>query len=69
MVSHRRARPCTRSTTSSLQVGEGEFVCLVGPSGCGKITLLDIIAGLTRPDAGRVLADGRPVERPGRSAW
>jgi len=50
----------------SLQVSEGEFVCLVGPSGCGKSTLLSIIAGLEKPDAGRVLADGLPVDRPGR---
>src|SRR5262245_58947349 len=50
----------------SLDVAEGEFVCLVGPSGCGKTTLLDIIAGLTKPDHGRVLADGQPVEGPGR---
>ena len=50
----------------SLNVAEGEFVCLVGPSGCGKTTLLDIVAGLTKPDEGRVLADGQPVEGPGR---
>lgn len=49
-----------------LSVADGEFVCLVGPSGCGKTTLLDIIAGLTKPDDGRVLADGGPVEGPGR---
>jgi NitT/TauT family transport system ATP-binding protein len=49
-----------------LTVTEGEFVCLVGPSGCGKSTLLNIIAGLEFPDAGRVLADGQPVSRPGR---
>ena len=48
------------------QVAEGEVVCLVGPSGCGKTTLLDIMAGLTKPDEGRVLADGRLVEGPGR---
>jgi NitT/TauT family transport system ATP-binding protein len=52
--------------TVSLNVADGEFVCLVGPSGCGKTTLLDIIAGLTKPDTGRVLADGQPVEGPGR---
>jgi NitT/TauT family transport system ATP-binding protein len=50
----------------SLSVAEGEFVCLVGPSGCGKTTLLDIIAGLTKPDRGRVLADDQLVEGPGR---
>ena len=50
----------------SLNVAEGEFVCLVGPSGCGKTTLLDIVAGLTKPDEGRVLADGQTVEGPGR---
>src|SRR5947207_3103369 len=50
----------------SLQVNEAEFVCLVGPSGCGKTTLLNIIAGLEKPDSGRVLADGKPVTSPGR---
>ena len=49
----------------SLAVDEGEFVCLVGPSGCGKTTLLNLVAGLERPDEGRVLFDGRPVEGPG----
>src|SRR5436309_9397533 len=50
----------------NLQVNEGEFVCLVGPSGCGKTTLLNIIAGLEKPDNGNVLADGKPVTSPGR---
>jgi len=60
-----------RATTHALddvsfRVAGGEFVCLVGPSGCGKSTLLDIIAGLTTADAGRVMADGQPVQGPGR---
>src|SRR5438067_6111952 len=50
----------------SLNVAEGEFVCLVGASGCGKTTMLNIIAGLEKPDSGRVLANGKPVTSPGR---
>ena len=50
----------------SLNVAEGEFVCLVGASGCGKTTMLNIIAGLEKPDSGGVLADGKPVTSPGR---
>ncbi len=50
----------------SLNVAEAEFVCLVGASGCGKTTMLNIIAGLEKPDSGTVLADGKPVTGPGR---
>jgi NitT/TauT family transport system ATP-binding protein len=50
----------------SLQVNVGGFVCLVGPSGCRKSTLLNIIAGLEKPDNGQVLADGKPITEPGR---
>jgi NitT/TauT family transport system ATP-binding protein len=50
----------------SLEIADGEFVCLVGSSGCGKSTLLDIMAGLTKADSGRVLTDGQPIDGPGR---
>ena len=49
----------------SLTVDDGEFVCLVGPSGCGKTTLLNLIAGLERPDEGEVRVHGKRVRSPG----
>ena len=47
-----------------LQVAAGEVVAVLGPSGCGKSTLLRLLAGLERPDGGRVEAAGRAVARP-----
>ena len=44
-----------------LEVNDGEFVCLVGHSGCGKSTMLNLIAGLAQPTAGEVLIDGERV--------
>ena len=41
----------------SLQIEQGEVVGLLGPNGAGKTTSFYMIAGLGRPDAGRVLAD------------
>jgi ABC-type lipoprotein export system ATPase subunit len=45
----------------SLAVNEGEFVCLVGKSGCGKTTLLSLLSGLEKPTKGKVNLDGREI--------
>ena len=50
----------------SLAVRENEFVVLLGRSGCGKTTLLNIISGLERASAGVVRVDDVPVTRPGQ---
>lgn len=48
-----------------LEIGRGEFVCVVGQSGEGKTTLLNAIAGLVPLSDGEVLIDGRRVRKPG----
>jgi len=45
----------------NLSVGAGEFVTLLGSSGCGKTTTLRIIAGLEQPDSGQVFLDGQDI--------
>ncbi|RFA26997.1 bacitracin ABC transporter ATP-binding protein [Alkalilimnicola ehrlichii] len=49
----------------SLKIDKGEFVSLIGHSGCGKSTVLNIVAGLHQATAGGVLLDGREVNAPG----
>jgi len=46
-------------------LAEGEFVCIIGHSGCGKTTILNVLAGLDRASAGHVFMDGREVTGPG----
>jgi NitT/TauT family transport system ATP-binding protein len=57
----------------TLNVGQGEFVCLIGASGCGKSTLLSLVAGLDAPTAGEVVVGGRRVgmmfQEPGLLPW
>ena len=45
----------------STEIGEGEFVCLMGPSGSGKSTLLTILGAMNHPSQGRLLIDGIDV--------
>jgi NitT/TauT family transport system ATP-binding protein len=49
----------------NLDVHAGEFMVIVGPSGCGKSSLLDLLAGLTKPSHGEILLDGKPITGPG----
>jgi ABC-type nitrate/sulfonate/bicarbonate transport system ATPase subunit len=49
----------------SLEIQDNEFVSIVGRSGCGKTTLLNMIAGLLQPSDGEIRIDGQPVNEPG----
>ena len=53
-------------TDVGLSVRGGETLAVVGRSGCGKTTLLRVLAGLLTPDAGEVWLDGQPVRAPGK---
>ena len=46
----------------SFSVASGEFIAIVGPSGCGKSTLLSLLSGLTEPEQGEILIDGKPLK-------
>jgi putative spermidine/putrescine transport system ATP-binding protein len=46
-----------------ISLDEGEFLSLLGPSGCGKTTALRLVAGFDRPDAGRIVVDGKDMTR------
>jgi nitrate ABC transporter ATP-binding subunit len=48
-----------------LRVREGEFVCIIGHSGCGKSTVLSMVMGLNEPTEGGVILAGREIRGPG----
>lgn len=48
----------------NLEIEAGEAISLLGPSGCGKSTLLHLVAGLNKPQGGKILLDGSPILNP-----
>ena len=57
--------PYCASQNVNLKIAKGEFVSLIGHSGCGKSTVLNIVAGLYQATTGGVILDGREVNEPG----
>jgi len=49
----------------NLKIQEGEFVCLIGHSGCGKSTVLSMVAGLNEKTSGGIILAGREIDGPG----
>jgi nitrate/nitrite transport system ATP-binding protein len=49
----------------NFSIDKGEFVCIIGHSGCGKTTILNVLAGLDDPTGGHVFMEGREIKGPG----
>ncbi len=65
MVFSRRGKPVQALHNVSIRVEAGQFVSIVGASGCGKTTLLRIVDGLIAPTRGEILVGGKLVTGPG----
>lgn len=57
--------PLTVLEDINIALKEGEFACLIGHSGCGKTTLLNMVAGFIEPSVGKISVNGEEVYRPG----
>src|ERR1700752_4591659 len=60
-----RGRALLALSEVSLEVRPREFIALLGPSGCGKLTLLYLVGGFLPTEAGRITVEGKPVAAPG----
>ena len=65
MVFDTPAGPFTALDNVDLKIDEGEYVSLIGHSGCGKSTVLNVVAGLLKATTGGVVLDGTEVDEPG----
>lgn len=59
---HSKERETKAIDNVSFSIGNGEFVGLVGPSGCGKSTILNILAGIYKPESGNIMLNGAPID-------